>query len=88
MPRHFLRDDDLAPAEQAEVLDLAGATKAAASATARWPGPARSQSCPRAGARRSPRAVLGGPASVVWDQAENRLHAQKPLLAWLLERPA
>jgi ornithine carbamoyltransferase len=33
-------------------------------------------------------AVLDGPASVVWDQAENRLHAQKALLTWLLERPA
>ncbi len=32
-------------------------------------------------------AVLDGPASVVWDQAENRLHAQKALLTWLLERP-
>jgi ornithine carbamoyltransferase len=30
--------------------------------------------------------VLDGPASVVWDQAENRLHAQKALLTWLLER--
>jgi ornithine carbamoyltransferase len=30
--------------------------------------------------------VLDGPASVVWDQAENRLHAQKSLLIWLLER--
>ena len=29
--------------------------------------------------------VLDGLASVVWDQAENRLHAQKALLAWLLE---
>ena len=29
-------------------------------------------------------AVLDGPASAVWDQAENRLHAQKALLAWLL----
>jgi len=30
--------------------------------------------------------VIDGPHSVVWDQAENRLHAQKALLAFLLER--
>ena len=30
--------------------------------------------------------VIDGPRSVVWDQAENRLHAQKALLAFLLER--
>lgn len=30
--------------------------------------------------------VLDGPQSVVWDEAENRLHAQKALLAFLLER--
>ncbi len=33
-------------------------------------------------------AVIDGPHSVVWDQAENRLHAQKALLAWLLENQA
>jgi ornithine carbamoyltransferase len=31
--------------------------------------------------------VLDGPQSVVWDEAENRLHAQKALLTFLLEQP-
>ncbi|GAB2683578.1 ornithine carbamoyltransferase [Thalassiella azotivora] len=30
-------------------------------------------------------SVLEGPASLVWDEAENRLHAQKALLTWLLD---
>ena len=27
-------------------------------------------------------AVIDGPRSVVWDEAENRIHAQKSILAW------
>ena len=30
--------------------------------------------------------VLDGPQALVWDEAENRLHAQKALLAWLLRQ--
>ncbi|PZF82219.1 ornithine carbamoyltransferase [Jiangella anatolica] len=32
--------------------------------------------------------VIDGPASAVWDEAENRLHAQKALLTWLLAQEA
>ena len=32
--------------------------------------------------------VIDGPQSVIWDEAENRLHAQKALMVWLLEKNA
>jgi ornithine carbamoyltransferase len=88
MPRHFLRDDDLAPAEQAALLDLAGAMKADRLGHRPLAGPRTVAVLPARQGEEITAAVFGGPASVVWDQAENRLVAQKPLLAWLLERPA
>jgi len=32
--------------------------------------------------------VIDGKQSVIWDEAENRLHAQKALMVWLLEQAA
>jgi len=31
--------------------------------------------------------VIDGPQSVIWEEAENRLHAQKALIEFLLEKP-
>lgn len=32
--------------------------------------------------------IIDGPRSIVWDEAENRVHAQKALMCWLLEKAA
>ena len=52
------------------------------------PRPTRSSctACPPTAARRSHAEVIDGPQSVVWDEAENRRHAQKAILIFLLER--
>jgi ornithine carbamoyltransferase len=31
-------------------------------------------------------AVMEGPASIVWDEAENRLHVQKAILEWIFTK--
>ncbi len=31
-------------------------------------------------------SVIDGPQSAVWDEAENRMHAQKGILTWCLNR--
>ena len=54
------------------------------------PCPTRSSctACRPTAATRSTAEVIDGPQSVVWDEAENRLHAQKAILTFLLEESA
>jgi ornithine carbamoyltransferase len=140
MPKHFLRDDDLTPAEQTGVLDLADAMKkdrfgyqtlagrrAVAvlfdkpslrtrvsfsvgiaelggyplvidTQTTHFGRGETIEDAARVLARQVA-AVAGRTLtflgdgssnmakSAVWEQAENRLHAQKALIDWLLEQP-
>ena len=41
--------------------------------------------CPAYRGKEVDAEVLDGPRSVIWDEAENRRHAQKAILTWLLE---
>ena len=52
--------------------------------TARRPTPSRCTACPPTPARRSRPRSSTAPRQRIWDQAENRRHAQKALLEWLL----
>ena len=49
------------------------------------PTPSCCTACPPTGAWRSPPRSSTARSRAVWDEAENRLHAQKALLSWLLE---
>ena len=51
-----------------------------------WPSPTRcsSTACRHTADKEVTASVIDGPQSVVWDEAENRLHAQKALLTWLI----
>lgn len=96
--RHFLPDDDLSPAEQAEVIGLAAVIQVAAVAWRTcWqetdriaamtpfrldeeklalaePGCRVLHCLPAHRGSEITSGVLDGPASLAWDQAENRLH--------------
>ena len=52
--------------------------------TARRPARSRCTACPRTPARRSPRRSSTATRQRIWDQAENRRHAQKALLELLV----
>ena len=45
-----------------------------------------STACPPTAGYEVDAEVIDGPRSVVWQEAENRLHAQKALLSWLVEQ--
>ena len=71
--------------EKAERLELFGAYSITADALAKASEDAIVLHClPAYRGLEIAADVLDGPQSVVWEEAENRLHAQKALLVWLL----
>ena len=49
-----------------------------------WPRatPSSCTACPPTAGEEVTDEVIDGPKSLIWDEAENRLHAQKAILAW------
>lgn len=73
--------------EKAERLELFGAYSVTAEAMAQAAPDAIAMHClPAYRGLEIAAEVIDGPQSVVWDEAENRLHAQKALMVWLLAR--
>ena len=66
--------------------DAAGAAQTPSSTELQLPTGAAETPTPATAQGQPTADVIDGSQSVVWDEAENRLHAQKALLVWLLER--
>ena len=83
--RRFLRDDDLTATEQARVLELAATLKRAPYDAQSQPDAIAMHCLPAHRGKEIDAEVIDGPRSVVWDEAENRRHAQKAILTFLLQ---
>ena len=78
-----MSDDPESAAERRRVRSRR--TSSTTGCSTRPPRPrSRCIACRRTPARRSPRQVLYGDRQRIWDQAENRRHAQKALLELLI----
>ena len=74
--------------QQKRVRDFAGWTgHERADGPRRIPTRSSCTACPRTAARKSRPRSCDGPRSVIFDEAENRLHVQKAILATLMGRP-
>ena len=75
---------DEATAERAPLRRSRATASMTRCSTPPLPAPSRCTTCPRIPARRSPRRSSTAPRQRIWDQAENRRHAQKALLELLV----
>ena len=57
-----------------------------ASCAKHHPTPSSCIACRHIAVRKSPDEVLDSPQAVVWDEAENRMHAQKAVICWCLNK--